>query len=189
MTSLYCIFSAIWRRVYGEGTVTGILGNRAFQAVIYIILTTMLYFTNRSWECFFVSLAVSVWFYAQFWSRSVSCFLDCGEIKQDGSSYNRWFKYVLNIFFKEEDRYYGRYDFYYSLMRYTCCMIPMCIFSCWYLMAGISAPYIYWFFRWLYNKYPNIGKRFGVWLDAPKNPSEIVHGFVVGLIQQMVLWG
>lgn len=189
MSSLYCIFSAVWRRVYGEGSITGILGNRFFQAFIYVSATTSLYYTNHNWQCLLMSLVVSVWFYAQFWSRSVSAFLDCGEIKQDESKYNRWFKYVLNLFFDEDERYYGKYDFYYCLMRYTCCMIPLCIFSWWYLLCGISAPYIYWFYRKLYNKYPNLSTIGGVWFDAPKNPSEITHGFIVGLIQQLVIWG
>ena len=32
------ILTSLWRRLYGEGKIKGLLGNRTFQAILFILL-------------------------------------------------------------------------------------------------------------------------------------------------------
>lgn len=203
MSNFYCLFVAIWRRLYGEGSVTGILGNRGFQAGIYIICTFLLYLTNPdSWQCWVSSLIVSVWLYAQFFSRAVGEFLDYGESTTQGrDSYDRWFRGTLNTIYSVINwfleklgssyrlkKYYGMYDFWYCEMRYTFCLLPMCIFSWWYLVPGLLSAPIYWGCHKLYLTYPQL-YLLPKWFDDAKNVAEILLGFTIGLTCQLVVWG
>lgn len=203
MSNLYCFFVAIWRRIYGEGSIEGIWGNRTVQAAIYIICTTLLYTTNPySWQCWLLSFIVSIWLYAQFFSRAVGEFIDLGESTTQGrDSYDRWFRGLLNSLYsiinhilkligsdKQLKKYYGMYDFWYCEMRYTFCLLPMCIFSWWYLIPGLLSAPIYWICGWLYKNYPQL-YLLPKWLDDSKNMAELLLGFSLGLTCQLVRWG
>ena len=169
MVIIYAILFAIWRRVYGEGTVKGLLGNRAFQSFLCIVLLMSIYLINiQSWVCWILSLIISAWLTFQFWSRSVSGFLDCGDLVQSPDKYNSWFRVPLD----------------------TLCLLPLAYFIDWlYIIPGVTAAPIYWGSKWIYEKYPNIKTVVGVWLDAYKNLAEIIHGFVFGLTVGLIGWG
>lgn len=189
---IYGLFFAIWRRIYGEGTVSGILGNRTFQSILCITVLMTIYVTNPyAWECWLAALAVSLWLTFQFWSRSVRAILDCGDENHDAAMYNRWFRYPLDWIYDKlgKERYKGSYDWWYCTARYTLCMIPMCVFSFWYLAPGLLSAPIYWGSKKLYEKYPQLSTVAGVWFDHYKNLAEILHGFVFGLTISLIGWG
>lgn len=195
MNNFYFIFSGLWRRCFGEGSIPGILGNRAVQAIIFILVTTQLYWTNHdSFICLAMAISVSTWMYAQFWSRAVGAFLDYGKTKQDASKYNRWFRIPLDYIYNRigKEKYVGSYDFWYCELRYTLCMLPMCYFSWWYILCGLIAAPIYWGVDFIYSyvwlNYPQYYPT-NKWWDCSKNVSEIIHGSIVGLIMQLVIWG
>lgn len=189
---IYGLFFAVWRRIYGEGTVKGLLGSRAFQSFLCIFLLMFRYVTNpHTWQCWAAAFVVSLWLTFQFWSRSVSAFLDCGTEEHDSSMYKRWFKYPLDCIYNKLDLplYRDSYDWWYCTARYTLCMIPMCVFSWWYLAPGLLSAPIYWGSKKLYEKYPQLSTVAGVWLDHYKNLAEILHGFVFGLTIGLIGWG
>lgn len=187
----YGIFFAIWRRIYGEGSITGLIGNRAVQSLFCIGALMMRYVTNpQAWQCWVLALLVSLWLTFQFWSRAVGEILDCGEVKQPAENYDRWFRKPLDWIYDKlgKEKYIGSYDWWYCTARYTLCMFPMCMFSWWYLAPGLLSAPIYWGCKSLYNKYPKLRTVAGVWLDDYKNLAEILHGFVFGLTIN-VGWG
>lgn len=190
---IYAILFAIWRRVYGEGTVKGLLGNRAFQSFLCIVLLMSIYLINiQSWLCWILSLIISAWLTFQFWSRSVSGFLDCGDLVQSPDKYNRWFRVPLNWIYNKLGLplYTGSYDWWYCTARYTLCLLPLAyIIDWWYLVPGLTAAPIYWGSKWIYEKFPQLKTVAGVWLDAYKNLAEIIHGFVFGLTVGLIGWG
>ena len=189
---IYGLLFAVWRRIYGEGTVKGLLGNRTFQSFLCIVLLMTVYVTNfTAWENWLASLVISSWLTFQFWSRAVKAILDCGDEVHPKEYYNRWFRIPLDWIYKKLDKplYIGSYDWWYCTFRYTFCLLPMCIFSCWYLVAGLSASPIYWGCKWLYKKFPKLYTVCGVWLDDYKNLAEIIHGFVFGLTVSLIGWG
>ena len=188
---IYALFFAVWRRVYGEGTVKGLLGNRAVQSILCIAMLMLQYVTNpQSWQCWVLALIVSLWLTFQFWSRSIGEILDCGDIKQSAEKYGRWFRIPLDWIYDKlgKEKYVESYDWWYCTARYTLCMIPMCLFSLWYLIPGLSAAPIYWGSKKIYEKYPQLANMAGVWLDHYKNLAEILHGFVFGLTVS-IGWG
>ena len=189
---IYGLLFAIWRRIYGEGTVKGLLGNRTFQSFLCIVLLMTVYVTNfTAWENWLISIIVSSWLTFQFWSRSVRAILDCGDEVHPKEYYNRWFRIPLDWIYKKLDKplYTGSYDWWYCTFRYTFCLSPMCIFSWLYLISGLSAAPIYWGCKWLYKKFPRLYTIGGVWLDDYKNLAEIIHGFVFGLTVSLIRWG
>ena len=186
------IFFSIWRRVYGEGTVKGLLGNRAFQSFLSIAVLMSVYVTNiYAWQCWLAALIVSCWLTFQFWSRSVGEILDCGDLVQSAEKYDRWFRIPIDWIYKKLNLplYTGSYDWWYCTARYTLCLLPMCVFSFWYLIPGISAAPIYWGSKKIYEKFPKLSTTAGVWLDHYKNLAEIIHGFVFGLVVGLTGWG
>ena len=189
----YALLYAIWRRIYGEGTVTGLLGNRTFQSLLSICFLMSIYVTNiYAWQCWVASLIVSSWLTFQFWSRAVKAILDCGDEIHPKEYYNRWFRVPLDWIYTKLNKplYIGSYDWWYCTFRYTLCLLPIAyLFSWWYLVAGLSAAPIYWGCKKLYHYYPKISGSCGVWLDHYKNLAEIIHGFVFGLTVSMLGWG
>lgn len=186
------LFFAFWRRLYGEGTVTGLLGNRTFQSVLSVLALMFVYVTQPTqWQCWLAALIVSCWLTFQFWSRSVRAILDCGTTPAHPEDYNRWFRIPIDLVYNKLGLplYTGSYDWWYCTARYTFCMIPMCILSFWYLIPGLLAAPIYWGSKYLYKKFPKLATVAGVWLDHYKNLAEILHGFVFGLVVGLVGWG
>ena len=146
MIYLYALFTGLWRRIYGEGAISGFLGNRGFQAVVFVLVMTLIYSITYTITCILASLILSVYFYAQFWSRAIGSTLDCGEAThQDKNSYSRWFRIPLDWVYDKlgKTKYVGMYDFWYMMLRYTLCMVPLCVMSPCYLLCGISAPIVY----------------------------------------------
>lgn len=190
---IYGIFFALWRRIYGEGSLTGIWGNRGFQSFICVLMLMCCYVENiQSWQCWIMSLGISLWLTFQFWSRSVGAILDCGELIQSGDRYNRWFRIPLDFIYKKLNLplYTGSYDWWYCTLRYSLCMIPLSVlWSWWYLVPGIMAAPIYWGCKKIYGYYPELITSAGVWLDHYKNLAEIIHGLVFGLTVGLVRWG
>ena len=190
---IYGLLFAVWRRIYGEGSVKGLLGNRAFQSFLSIVMLMTIYVTNvGAWQCWLAALAVSLWLTFQFWSRAIGEILDCGESTiQTADSYNRWFRIPLDLIYNKLGLplYVGSYDWWYCTARFTLCLLPMCYFSWWYLVPGLSAAPIYWGCKWLYKKFPKLYTIGSVWLDDSKNLAEILHGFVFGLTVGLTGWG
>lgn len=175
---------ACWRRIYGEGRVTGLAGNRAVQSLTAIALL-LLWFVAKPqlWESWVFALLCSTWLVFQFWSRSVGEILDCGENKQQNKeNYSRWFRIPLDFIYNKlgKVKYQGSYDWWYATCRYSLCMLPMMIISPLFIVPGISAAPIYWGSNALYKWRPQLMNSAGVWLDSPKNLAEIIHGFVFG---------
>lgn len=190
---IYGLLFAAWRRIYGEGTIKGLLGNRAFQSFLCIMLLMGVYVVNtQAWQCWLAALVVSCWLTFQFWSRAIGEILDCGQsTTQNAASYDRWFRIPLDWIYDRlgKVKYTGSYDWWYCTARFTLCLLPMCVFSWWYLAPGLSAAPIYWGCNWLYKKFPGLYTVTGVWLDDSKNLAEILHGFVFGLTVSLVRWG
>lgn len=191
MILIYGLWWGFLRRWYGEGSCKGIWGNRGFQSAIMILSLLAVYLVNISaWQCWLASFLVSCWLVFQFWSRSVGEILDCGKLQQDVSSYSRWFRIPLDFIYKKLGKplYTGSYDFWYCELRYTVCLLPLAFLSWEYLLPGLLSAPVYWLFDRIYSKVPEIAK-LGIWWDAPKNPSEFVHGFIFGVVVFSNGWG
>lgn len=186
---LSAVFWALWRRIYGEGKITGWLGNRGVQSGIGIgVLIPSFYVQipaqDPIWKLV-LALIVSCWLIFEFFSRAVGEILDNGSSTiQDASSYDRWFRIPLDKVYDHFGlvKYTGFYDWWYSMLRYGLPMIPMCYFSIWFLVVGLLVTPVYWGSEWIYKKFPSLRNSLGFWLDDYKNLAEIFQGFLFGLV-------
>lgn len=188
---LSCIFSilfwAFWRRIYGEGQLEGILGNRAFQSALGIIILLPTFEVQipveNAWLKLGLALLISCWLIFQYFSRAVGEILDNGSsTTQDASSYDRWFRIPLDKIYDHYGltKYTGFYDWWYSMCRYCLPMVPMLLFSWSFLLAGALVTPAYWGSEWIYKKYPALANKYGFWLDSYKNLAEIFQGAFFG---------
>lgn len=174
------IFNSIFRRLYGEGKITGLLGNRTFQAFLFVLFQSGFWFYKDhalSW----LTLAIAVWVYAMYWSKAIGCILDCGEAWwQTHKNYDRWFTKPLNwiIHLFGGHKYYGSYDFWWTICRYTLCLLPLIYWEHHIWIAGLFSAPIYYGCKWLFKKYPQMYKLF----DDSKDLAEICFGFTSGVI-------
>jgi hypothetical protein len=177
------LFTSLWRRIYGEGQFTGLIGNRTFQAVIYIIVQTFFWYQidHNLW----FDLIASIWVYAMFWSKAIGCILDCGEAWwQTHKDYNRWWTKPLNwiVHLFGGHKYQGMYDFWWMICRYTLCLLPLIYWGHYIWVAGLLSAPIYFAMKKLFEKNPNMYKVF----DDSKDLSELIFGFTTGVI---FFWG
>lgn len=175
---------AVWRRIYGEGSLKGAIGNRFFQSIagIFLCFPFFLKYVEFPFNIYF-SLAISCWLIFQFWSRAIGEVLDCGEsTTQKASAYGRWFRIPLDWIYDKlgKQKYTGYYDWWYMLVRYTLPLIPLCFLNINYIWAGILSSPIYWLCKFLFRK-GILPRTHSVWFDDYKNYAEVVHGFVFGL--------
>lgn len=172
------IFNSIWRRIFGEGSITGVLGNRTFQAIVFVIVQGLLWYKidKNPYDFLF-----AVWVYAMFWSRAIGCVLDCGEsYVQTHKNYNRWWTKPLNwvVHLFGGHKYHGMYDFWWMICRYTLCLLPLIYWGHHIWIAGLFSAPIYFSMKKIFNKYPRLYEIF----DDSKDLSEICMGFQSGCI-------
>lgn len=186
---IYGLLFAIWRRVYGEGSIKGLLGNRAFQSFLCIVLLMSVFATIlTTWEIWLTVFIIATWVTIQYWSRAVGEIIDAGlNNQQNADSYDRWFRIPLDWIYDKlgKQKYVGAYDFWYSCIRYGIGAAPLCHYS-WWALALIPLHYpIYLFCHKLYNKFPKM-YQLKYNLNEPKNLAELIHGFIFGLIISLI---
>ena len=195
MLLLNGIVISLWRRLYGEGKIKGLLGNRTFQAILFVLVQTLFWLvrSNFSWTATGITLAIAIWVYAMYWSRAIGCVLDCGEAWwQNHSSYDRWWTPIVNTIahLLGLHKYYGTYDAIWMTFRYTLCLIPLALpilggHHIW--VAGLTAAPIYYGCKYLFSKYPSLytkWKKF--YIEDYKDLAEYIFGFTSGCI---FYWG
>lgn len=178
------IFNSIFRRIYGEGKLTGLIGNRTFQAIVFILVQTA-FWCFKDYQLSWLTLGIAIYVYIFYWSKAIGCILDCGEAWwQTHKDYNRWWTKPLNwiVHLFGGHKYQGMYDFWWMECRYTLCLLPLIYWGHYIWIAGILSAPIYWVDKWLFKKYPNIYKVF----DDSKDLSELIFGFTSGAI---FYWG
>ena len=186
------IFLSHWRRLYGEGKITGLLGNRTFQAVVFVLVQTLFWYRasiyDSEWYNYGLPLAIAIWVYIMYWSRAIGCILDCGEAWwQTHKNYDRWWTPIVNLIahLLGLHKYYGAYDAIWMTFRYTLCLIPLALpilggHHIW--VAGLFAAPIYYGCKWLFKRYPSLytkWKRF--YIEDYKDLAEYLHGFTSGV--------
>ena len=179
------IFLGHWRRLYGEGKITGLLGNRTFQAVVFVLVQTLFWYRasiyDSKWYNYGLPLAIAIWVYIMYWSRAIGCILDCGEAWwQTHKNYDRWWTPIVNwiAHLLGLHKYYGAYDAIWMTFRYTLCLLPLIYWGHHIWVAGLFAAPIYYGCKWLFKRYPSLYK----WFDDSKDLSEICMGFSSGCI-------
>ena len=182
------IFLSWWRRLYGEGKITGLLGNRTFQAVLFIIVQTIFWYGTTlwggDWKEYIWPFAIAIWVYAMYWSRAIGCVLDCGEAWwQTHKNYDRWWTHLVNeiAHLLGLHKYYGAYDAIWMTFRYTLCLLPLALpflgaHQIW--VAGLFAAPIYYGCKYLFKRFPSLYK----WFDDSKDLAEYIFGFTSGVI-------
>lgn len=169
------LWMSAWRRIYGEGQFTGLIGNRTFQALIFIALQTA--FWGYSW----LNLAIAIYVYAMYWSKAVGSILDCGTAWwQKAKNYGRWWTKPLCWIIKKcgYEKYGKEYDFFWTICRYTLCLLPLIYFGHHIWVAGLFSAPIYFTMKKVFEKNPKWYKVF----DDSKDASELIFGFTTGVI-------
>jgi hypothetical protein len=174
------ILTSWWRRLFGEGKTKGLLGNRTFQAALFVLFQSGLWFYKDhalSW----LTIVIAVWVYAMYWSKAIGCILDCGEAWwQNHESYKRWWTPIVNWLAHKLGlhKYYGAYDTIWMTFRYTLCLLPLIYWGHHIWIAGLFSAPIYYGCKWLFKKYPKLYEFF----DDSKDLAEICFGFISGVI-------
>ncbi len=174
------IFLSWWRRIFGEGKIKGLLGNRTFQAIIFVLVQSA-FWCYKDAQLSWLTLAIAIYVYIFYWSRAIGCMLDYGEAWwQTHKNYKGWWVKPLNwiIHLFGGHKYYGAYDFWWTECRYTLCLLPLIYWGHHIWIAGLFSAPIYWFNHWLFEKYPSMYKIF----DDSKDASELSFGMVSGII-------
>lgn len=174
------IFLSSWRRCFGEGKITGLLGNRTFQAAVFVLVQTL--FWSPSW----LTLGIAIWVYIMYFSRAIGCVLDCGEAWwQTHKDYDRWWTPIVNwiAHLLGLHKYYGAYDAIWMTFRYTLCLLPLIYWGHHIWVAGLTAAPIYYGCKYLFSKYPSLytkWKKF--YIEDYKDLAEYCQGFLSGCI-------
>lgn len=191
ITLLNGIFLSWWRRLFGEGKIKGLLGNRTFQALLFIMFQTA-FWCYKDHSLNWLTLGIAIWVYVMYFSRAIGCILDCGEAWwQTHKDYDRWWTPIVNwiAHLLGLHKYYGAYDAIWMTFRYTLCLIPLAFpFSVpglgghhiW--VAGLFAAPIYYGCKWLFKRYPSFyakWKRF--YIEDSKDLAEYIFGFTSGV--------
>lgn len=181
---------AFLRRWYGglyKDDKYPILSNRGLQTAVMILFMTLIFifgFQNeRKW---LLAFSLAIWVQFQFWSRAVGEILDCGRsTTQDAESYDRWYRIPLDWVYDRlrKAKYMGYYDWWYMWLRYTLPMIvPALALADWrFIVIGLLSSPVYFGCYRLFELYPRLYK-LPACIGQPKNLSEVVFGFVFGLI-------
>ena len=181
------VLTSLFRRLFGEGKIKGLLGNRTIQAILFILYQTA-FWCYKDHSLSWLTLAIAIWVYIMYWSRAIGCILDCGEAWwQTHESYNRWWTPIVNwiAHLLGLHKYYGAYDAIWMTFRYTLCLIPLALpilggHRIW--IAGLFAAPIYYGCKWLFKRYPSLytkWKRF--YIEDYKDLAEYLHGFTSGV--------
>lgn len=174
------IFTACWRRCFGEGKLTGLIGNRTFQAIVFVLIQTA-FWCYKDHALSWLTLGIAIYVYIFYWSKAIGCVLDYGQAWwQTHKNYDRWWTKPLNWVLHKfgVHKYYGVYDFWWTICRYTLCLLPFVYWGHHIWIAGLFSAPVYWFDNWLFKKYPSLYKVF----DDSKDMSEILFGFISGFV-------
>lgn len=175
---------SLWRRWFGEGKFKGLLGNRTFQAIIFVIFQSAFWWYKDS-KISLLTVSIAIWVYVMYFSRAIGCILDCGEAWwQTHKDYNRWWTKPLNwiVHLFGGHKYQGMYDFWWMICRYTLCLLPLIYWGHHIWVAGLLSAPIYFAMKKLFEKNPSMYKVF----DDSKDLSELIFGFTSGAI---FYWG
>lgn len=179
------VLTSLFRRLYGEGKIKGLLGNRTFQAVLFILYQTVFWCYKDS-QLSWLTLAIAIWVYIMYWSRAIGCILDCGEAWwQTHKDYDRWFTPIVNWIAHKLGlhKYHGAYDAIWMTFRYTLCLLPLIYWGHHIWIAGLFAAPIYYGCKWLFKKYPSLYTKYKwAYIEDYKDLAEICHGMVSGVI-------
>ena len=189
---IFGIIFAFWRRWFGGGFDFAYkwLDNRGIQAFAGIILMMPVFLYDcGAWQNWLAAVLLSVYLYAQFWSRGHGACFDLGRGELNDTlikRYNeRWYHvpvdYLFDKLLKCPDRKYGfLYDFIYMSLRYTMPMVLLGLIDVRYLLIGLLVTPVYAFMwtvsekeNWLFEKLP-------VSMQSPTGVSEYVAGFIFG---------
>lgn len=190
----YGLLWALLRRWYGGwGENIPVIGSRTFQSIVMICALIPMFLITEGWLGVLIAVVDSVWIQFQHWSRAIGCILDAGRNhNQNESNYNRWYRYPLDWVYKginwilnklnisyQLQLYSGYYDFWYSILRYGCPMLPLAFISWGYVLIGCMAAPCY-FLAWrLFENNPKM-YQLPEWAGQPKNLAELMYGFVFG---------
>lgn len=176
------LLTNLFRRLFGEGKIKGLLGNRTVQAILFILYQTA-FWCYKDHSLSWLTLGIAVWVYIMYFSRAIGCVLDCGEAWwQTHKDYDRWWTPIVNwiAHLLGLHKYYGAYDAIWMTFRYTLCLIPLALpilggHHIW--VAGLFVAPIYYGCKWLFKRYPSLYR----WFDDSKDLSEICMGFSSGV--------
>lgn len=174
------VFNAFFRRLFGEGKASGLLGNRTIQAILFILVQTI-FWCFKDAQLSWLTLGIAVWVYAMYWSRAIGCVLDCGEAWwQTHKNYDRWWTKPLNWILHKFGihKYYGEYDFWWMICRYTLCLLPLIYWGHHIWISGLFSAPIYFVMKKLFEKYEIMYELF----DDSKDLAELCFGFISGVI-------
>lgn len=186
------LLTSLFRRLFGEGKIKGLLGNRTIQAILFILYQTA-FWCYKDHSLSWLTLGIAIWVYIMYFSRAIGCVLDCGEAWwQTHKDYDRWWTPIVNwiAHLLGLHKYYGAYDAIWMTFRYTLCLIPLALpvlggHHIW--VAGLTAAPIYYGCKYLFSKYPSLytkWKKF--YIEDYKDLAEICMGFSSGCI---FYWG
>lgn len=182
------ILTSLWRRLYGEGKIKGLLGNRTFQAILFILYQSAFWCFKGGFN--WLTLVIAIWVYAMYWSRAIGCILDCGEAWwQTHKDYDRWFTPIVNWIAHRLGlhKYHGAYDAIWMTFRYTLCLLPLIYWGHHIWIAGLTAAPIDYGCKWLFKKYPELYTKYKwAYIEDYKDLAEYCHGFTTGCI---FYWG
>lgn len=176
---------SLWRRWFGEGKFEGLLGNRTFQAIIFVIFQSAFWWYKDS-KLSLLTVSIAVWVYIMYFSRAIGCVLDCGEAWwQTHKDYDRWWTPIVNwiAHLLGLHKYYGAYDAIWTTFRYTLCLLPLIYWGHHIWVAGLTAAPIYYGCKYLFSKYPSLytkWKKF--YIENYKDLAEYIFGFTSGCI-------
>lgn len=187
------IFLSKWRRLFGEGSIKGLLGNRTFQAIVFVLMQTLFWYSaslydseKSKWYNYGLPLGIAIWVYVMYWSRAIGCILDCGEAWwQTHESYDRWWTPIVNWISHKLGlhKYYGAYDAIWMTFRYTLCLLPLIYWGHHIWIAGLFAAPIYYGCKWLFKKYPSLYTKYRkYYIEDYKDLAEYCYGLVSGVI-------
>ena len=183
---------AFWRRWFGGGFDVPYqwMENRFIQACTGIILMIPVFlYDYADWQNWLLAVLLSVYLYAQFWSRGHGACFDLGRGKLDESIINRynerWYHKVVDYVFDDlfqspKEKYGFLYDFIYMSLRYTMPLVILGIINPKYLLIGLLVSPIYAFMWTFSEKEPELFAKLPSWLQSPTGISEFLAGFIFG---------
>lgn len=182
------ILTSLWRRIFGEGKIKGLLGNRTFQAILFILYQSAFWCYKGGLD--WLTFVIAVWVYAMYWSKAIGCVLDCGSSdKQGHKNYDRWWTKPLNWIVQlfGGHKYKGMYDFWWMICRYTFCLLPLIYWEHHIWIAGLLSAPIYYGCKLLFKKYPSLYTKYKwAYIEDYKDLAEYIFGFTSGCI---FYWG
>ncbi len=178
---ILCIWTAIWRRLFGSDFKIPLIGSRAFQhGMNFAVMVFAFWMMQYEW-CRVISTPIVVEFY--YWAVGHGPAFDMGRAgKPDDALIARYKKYFWNSwceFLVPEAYWYGfGYDLLWMEFRYAlpAILASIVLGNLYFVFAGLSVPLIYAACWALYDR-----KK----IKHPTELAEVLSGFVSGLFLYM----